>query len=957
MKLNHFIKKSLTRQIVALMGMFALLFLTGTSILTLLQVQIDSSYYKEREQLVKKEEIVQQIDHNFNLVFFNVRGYFAYNNSELKTKATSLRPEIRKLISEFNRMAATAEDKAFGKEMNEFADFYFIERLPLSIEYFEAGRKEEVIKLADTGATARINSFQNDTQVYLQSLNAELNDKVQSLIKKQSYIQTGFFLFLLVILVIFFRMIRIMFKQVGQPLTQFANAAEEIARGGKAELNVGQNRMDELAVLSVAFRKMVMTLQEKEQDLLAQNEELLAQQDELQAQREELEEALGTMKSNERKLERRNDLINGISNSLQKQEVLESIVMNMSYVIEADCGLIVMLENNESASFGISSLGVEQFKNHLTSGLIERLKQTKEGFAVKRQLLQEEKGYHEKTIFGYDLYLPIISSNQEVTAVMVFTRYGFPFIQTHMDEYTALSKQIGLSLDKISTYENSEADRKLNQDILNTVKEGLQYVDRDGCIMQVNKQLCEMFHCEDGFDGIVGQTWDKWSVLLKKQVVDEDGFTEFIWRAFNGETSSGETFVYKTRDRGHIFQMYCEGLYQNNERVGTVLVHRDITKEFKVDEMKSEFVSTVSHELRTPLASILGFSELLLNRELKAEKQKKYLKTILNEAKRLTSLINDFLDVQRMESGKQTYEKKYIELLPIIEKVIDNQQVQTDVHKVILESFDGNDLILGDSCKIEQVFTNLISNAIKYSPSGGPVYIRLYEENSLLNIEVEDHGLGIPGDAAEDIFNKFYRVDNSDRRRIGGTGLGLSIVQEIVRAHDGNVSVKSKYGEGSTFIVSIPAVYKPSHGLDENIHQGGTRYEVLVIEDDQSLAELIIQELTDTNLHAKHFNTGREALAYMENHLPDAIVLDIMLDEGLDGWSIMKILKRNEVLSHIPIIISTALDEKEKGLSLGAHDYFIKPYQTGSLSMAILQTLLKVGKAGQILIPENSPGD
>ncbi|WP_404354764.1 response regulator [Cytobacillus firmus] len=957
MKLNHFIKKSLTRQIVALMGVFALLFLAGTSILTLLQEQINSSYYTEREKLVKKEEIVQQIDHNFNLVFFDVRGYFAFGNSELKNQAAALRPQIRKLISEYNGIASTKEDKAFGREMDKFADYYFIERLPISIEYFEAGRMEEIIKMADSGATARVNSFQEEIQIYLQNLNDELNSRVQDLIQKQSYIQTGFFLFLVVILIILFRMIRIMFKQVGQPLTEFAKAAEEIARGGKAELNVGQDRMDELAVLSVAFRKMVMTLQEKEQDLLAQNEELLAQQDELQAQREELEEALGTMQSNERKLERRNDLINGISNSLQKQEVLESIVMNMSYVIEADCGLIVMLENNESASFGISSLGVEQFKNHLASGLIERLKQTKEGFAVKRQLLQEEKGYHEKTVYGYDLYLPIISSNQEVAAVMVFTRYGFPFVQKHMDEYTALSKQIGLSLDKISSYENSESDRKLNQDILNTVKEGLQYVDRDGCILQVNKQLCEMFHCEDGFYGIVGQTWDKWSVLLKKQVVNEDGFTEFIWRAFNGETSSGETFVYKTKDRGQVCQMYCEGLYQNHERVGTVLVHRDITKEFKVDEMKSEFVSTVSHELRTPLASILGFSELLLNRELKAEKQKKYLMTILNEAKRLTSLINDFLDVQRMESGKQTYEKKYIELLPIIEKVIDNQQVQTDIHRIILETFDGNDLILGDSSKIEQVFTNLISNAIKYSPSGGPVYIRLYEKNSLLHIEVEDQGLGIPENAAADIFNKFYRVDNSDRRRIGGTGLGLSIVQEIVKAHDGNVSVKSRYGEGSTFIVTIPGVYKPSHGLDENIHQSGTRYEVLVIEDDQSLAELIIQELKENKLHVKHFNTGRDALVYLENHLPDAIVLDIMLDEGLDGWSIMKILKRNEVLSHIPIIISTALDEKEKGISLGAHEYLIKPYQAGSLSMSIMQTLLKVGKAGQILIPEDSANE
>ena len=182
----------------------------------------------------------------------------------------------------------------------------------------------------------------------------------------------------------------------------------------------------------------------------------------------------------------------------------------------------------------------------------------------------------------------------------------------------------------------------------------------------------------------------------------------------------------------------------------------------------------------------------------------------------LTALINDFLDIQRMESGKQTYEKKFIDITSILQNVIELQEVNTSLHKINLSIELEETMILGDRNKIEQVFTNLLSNAIKYSPNGGNIFIRVYGSDNMVSIDIKDEGLGIPEDAIPNLFQQFYRVDNSDRRRIGGTGLGLAIVQEIVKAHGGTISVSSEYGKGSTFTTQFPQVSMRVRATKEN---------------------------------------------------------------------------------------------------------------------------------------------
>ena len=323
----------------------------------------------------------------------------------------------------------------------------------------------------------------------------------------------------------------------------------------------------------------------------------------------------------------------------------------------------------------------------MDDGLVQRLYETKKAFTLKREQEIAEKGYHENINYSYDVYLPVLSASEKVEAVMVFSRYSHNFSDKDLLEYETLARQIAISLEKIKLYEQTENNRKLNQDILNAVQEGIQLIDQNGQTIQVNQRLNTIFNQEQFKNSLIGLSWKQWSSLMAEQIAGDEFLIvlkKTIESAINAEEE--QSFVYSKKDTNQVIKVYAKAIYHGDDVLGTILVHRDITKEYEVDQMKSEFVSTVSHELRTPLASVLGFTELLLNKELKPERKMKYLQTIYNEANRLTLLINDFLDVQRMESGKQTYEKKYVDLLPIIETAIEHQKVNTNLHQFTLQS-------------------------------------------------------------------------------------------------------------------------------------------------------------------------------------------------------------------------------------------------------------------------------
>lgn len=241
--------------------------------------------------------------------------------------------------------------------------------------------------------------------------------------------------------------------------------------------------------------------------------------------------------------------------------------------------------------------------------------------------------------------------------------------------------------------------------------------------------------------------------------------------------------------------------------VGIVIVLRDITREKRVEQMKSDLVSTVSHELRTPLTSIQGFSEILLEEDLEADEVMEFTQIINAEARRLGTLINDFLDLSRIESGEVEMRQDRLSLVDVIQASIAVMEQQAASRAIAIHTeFESTEMlnVIGDRDKLKQIFVNLLSNAVKYSPPERKVEVHASQEADDVVILVSDEGPGIPLGAISRIFDRFFRVDITSTSTSSGTGLGLTIVREIVERHGGTISVESEEGRGATFRVVLP---------------------------------------------------------------------------------------------------------------------------------------------------------
>jgi PAS domain S-box-containing protein len=236
----------------------------------------------------------------------------------------------------------------------------------------------------------------------------------------------------------------------------------------------------------------------------------------------------------------------------------------------------------------------------------------------------------------------------------------------------------------------------------------------------------------------------------------------------------------------------------------------DITQQKQAERMKNDLVATVSHELRTPLTSLRGFAELMLEREFEPEKRKKFLGIVHKEAVRLSELINDFLDLQRIESGRQTYQFGPVNLVQLVEETVALFRGGNLTHQLDIQRPGQLPEVLADADRIRQVLSNLVSNAVKFSPAGGLVRITMRQGDGVVEASISDQGIGIPAAAQEKLFQKFFRADNTETRKIGGTGLGLALVKQIIEAHSGRVWVQSVYGEGSTFSFTLPVAGSPT---------------------------------------------------------------------------------------------------------------------------------------------------
>jgi PAS domain S-box-containing protein len=310
---------------------------------------------------------------------------------------------------------------------------------------------------------------------------------------------------------------------------------------------------------------------------------------------------------------------------------------------------------------------------------------------------------------------------------------------------------------------------------------------------------------------------------------------------------------------------------------------------------KDEMVSLVSHEMRTPLASIVGFTELLTTREVTPEQRKEYLSVMLQEGHRLTALINDFLDLRRIEGGHMTMSFAPADIGALIKRVV--ELFGKSGGTVVTTSLaDDLPLVRADSDSIFRVVANLLSNARKYSPNGGAIVVHAGLVDGMVEISVQDEGLGIPHDALAHLFQKFYRIDTVDRRTIRGTGLGLAISKNIVEAHGGTIAARSAGpGQGSVFFFTLPVGREQSNKGD-----------VLVVEDDSGFAHLLQAELATREISSVWAVDAETAEQLMIKNGARAIVLDLLLP-GLSGESFLQRM-RERYGPNTPVVVITLKD-------------------------------------------------
>jgi len=386
-----------------------------------------------------------------------------------------------------------------------------------------------------------------------------------------------------------------------------------------------------------------------------------------------------------------------------------------------------------------------------------------------------------------------------------------------------------------------------------------------------------------------------------------------------------------------------------------------------LDQLKSQFFANISHEFRTPLTLILGQTETLLQSEENRGKKEKLLSVNTN-AERLLDLINQLLDLSKLEAGKVNLQLSQQNIVSFLKNLFFSFESLADANRIQLNFYSSRSVITMDfdAQKLEQVFLNLFSNAFKFTENGGRIDLSVdMPVSGIIEIRMKDNGIGIPEEQLPHIFDRFYQADQTVTRKHEGTGIGLALAQELVELHQGSIHAFSEEGVGTEFVIQFPYVESDLHAIEEKELrvQAGSGAEkknatlpdfesimsdhdeiVLIVEDNAEVRSFIREQLED-EYKIMEASDGVEGIEVSQASIPNLIITDLMMPE-MDGYRFSEKIRSNEKTSHIPVIMLTAragLDSKIEGLEVGIDAYLTKPYHIRELKTRV-KTLIEQRK-------------
>ncbi len=390
----------------------------------------------------------------------------------------------------------------------------------------------------------------------------------------------------------------------------------------------------------------------------------------------------------------------------------------------------------------------------------------------------------------------------------------------------------------------------------------------------------------------------------------------------------------------------------------------------EANRAKSQFLASMSHELRTPLNAIIGYSEMLMEDAEDTGQQDSVadLQKIHSSGKHLLALINDILDISKIEAGKVELYLETFDLTGMIKDVATTIQplVAKNDNRLCIELGENLGSVHADLTRVRQCLFNLLSNACKFTEKGTvtlQVERRLGQGREWVHFRVSDSGIGMTPEQLEKLFQAFTQADSSTTRKYGGTGLGLAITRKLCNMMEGDVAVDSELGKGSTFTIVVPAQVRPQAERTTLLApeaassspakaQAGQKT-VLVVDDDPAMLDMLTRFLTKEGFHVRTAANGEQGIRLAREARPHAIILDVMMP-GMDGWAVLSALKAEAKLADIPVIMLTMVDEKALGYALGAAEYLTKPADRNRL-LEILKRRCGDRARGAALVAEDDP--
>ena len=539
---------------------------------------------------------------------------------------------------------------------------------------------------------------------------------------------------------------------------------------------------------------------------------------------------------------------------------------------------------------------------------------------------------------------------------------GFLLFAVEVTDRVSAERSLQNSVD-----EAQQTARKL-QSLIEQMTDGVIVCDERGEIQTFNKAAQNLL----GSAAIIlapdsGKNPD----ALLKHVGEDTVFSpeDFPWRraSLEGQTSVNvEMQVGEEIGRATVISINSAPLRDMDDALaGSVSVLHDVTENRRLinelseanrrleefNRLKAEFVANMSHELRTPLNAILGFAQITQMKsrtEPLTDSQALSLERILRNGRNLLRLIDDVLDISKIEAGHIAVQPDYFDVVKVVQGAfgeLESLAVQKGL-KYSLKVEGNFPLSYSDPLRIKQIVTNLLSNAIKFTTQGSVEAALKFVGEDKWSFEVRDTGTGIKPESLDLIFQRFTQVDGSMTRAVGGVGLGLYIAQQIADLLGGELSARSEFGQGSTFIITLPLVISEENilkaALQHNFYDFSTELNaqsdekqdssplVLVVDDNPDSISLLAETLTRSGYRVEKATDGEMGLRLTRELLPSAVILDIMMPR-MDGWRVLQAMKADERTIGIPVIVCSIVDNRPLGYRLGASEYLLKPVEPARL--------------------------